>query len=169
MGFEEKEKLRKLEQEEKELERKYNYDIKIETEAEQAEKKIKKDKIKTVVATLLLTGGIVFGTHLTGINLPIQNIVGIFVIVSGFTGTMYFSSTKDAREKVAYAQKYNILKEIEYDKVDIEKRNMEIDYLKKNIESLKLEKNETSILVTDKDITLEEIEQKIKPMTRVRN
>jgi len=168
MGFEIKEKLRKLEQEEKELERKYNYDVKTEIDAEKSEKKIKKELIKTVIATLLLTGGIVGGTNLMGINLPIQNIIGVFLVVSGFTGTMYFSSTKDAREKITYVKEHNILNEIENDKVDIKNTNIEIEHLKNNIATL--EEEQVCERIENEDIlTLESIEKNSKSMTRVRH
>mgnify|MGYP003312288305 CR=1 FL=1 len=162
-----------MEKEEKELERKYKYDVKNEIEAEKAQKKIKKVLIKTVIGTLLLTGGIVGGTYLTGVSLPIQNIVGVCAIVSGFTGTMYFSRTKDAKEKVAYVKEHNILKEIEYDKVSIENRNFEIDYYKTNLDLLNKEEieqegqvNKTNI--KENAVILENIEKNTKPMTRVR-
>lgn len=169
MNFEIKEKLRYLIKEEKDLEKKLKDDEKTEIDAEKAEKKIKKELIKTVIATLLLTGGIVGGTNLMGISLPTLNIIGVFLIVSGFTGTMYISSTKDAREKVAYVKEHNILSEIENDKVDIKNANMEIDYLKNNIASLEEEKKINDEIINDDILTLEIIEKEKKPMTRVRN
>ena len=169
MEFEEKEKLRKLEQKEKELERKYSYDVKMEIDAEKAKKKIKKEKIKTAIATILLTGGTVFGTKLMGISLPIENIIGVFAIVNCYTIPMYFSSTKDAREKVAYVKEHNILNEIENDKVDIKNANMEIDYSKNNIATLEEEKKNNDKIINDDILTLENIEKKSKSMTRVRH
>ena len=169
MNFEIKEKLRYLIKEEKDLEKKLKDDEKTEIDAEKATLKIKKEKIKTILATLLLTGGIVGGTYLMNVSMPVQNIIAVFAIVNCYTIPMYISKTKEAREKISYAKRNNIIEEIEHDKTDIETKNHEIDYYKTFEVSTSEQKNIDNINIIENKITLESIEKEKKPMTRVRN
>ena len=163
-----------LNKEEHQLQKNYDKNKKSLEKLHASKQKIRKELIKSIIFTILISLSIIVGTNLAVRTLPIQNIVGIILIVSGFNVGLFNIKTKKDCDMVTTTNEELIELELNFEEKQLQNLslrlnyyNNSISYIEKNLSAdnfkpnFKKEKEESN---NDKNI-----EKINKSFTRIRN